>query len=319
PCLLRPQRTLEQRLASLGTAAKNVPGRHGGLAASRKKTSISISTTTKMDDETSEPEECVISHDLFGEKGSRRQSTIETNGKSAERVREQKRIKMAQKRIARMPTAGRAAPRARARVQARTEAALTFPNDANATQIESRNVSDAERDASESLVLMSQLHTPKRVVLVSGKIHIRNCIACSRPTSRNIPHDVFENWRDSPRVYEGGNSSEEDEMSVRVAAPSPKWRVINDSTSQFLEGVEEDFAPSEYSYEERSRSHPNPWLQPVPGGPDAKSNRLYAPSGIISRSLAAAAFPHLEYSSCDLVCNLRYSERKFNSLGLERA
>ncbi|KAF8119649.1 hypothetical protein K438DRAFT_1794894, partial [Mycena galopus ATCC 62051] len=99
---------------------------------------------------------------------------------NAERVREQKRIQMAHKRaekkakrrqsdkpriksepttrIARMPTAGRAAPRARARAHA--EAALIIPNDANATQIESRNVSEAERNASESLVLMSQLHKP---------------------------------------------------------------------------------------------------------------------------------------------------------------
>jgi hypothetical protein len=49
---------------------------------------------------------------------------------------------------------------------------LTIANDVNATQIESRHVSDAERDASESLVLMSKLHTPKSVVLVSEKIHI---------------------------------------------------------------------------------------------------------------------------------------------------
>ncbi|KAJ7321129.1 hypothetical protein DFH08DRAFT_818933 [Mycena albidolilacea] len=143
---------------------------------------------------------------------------------SAERVREHKRIQMAQKRaekkakrrlsdkptIKSEPTTGIA--RARARARRRAEAALTIANDVNATQIESRHVSDAERDASESLVLMSKLHTPK-------------------PAIRNISPDIFEHWQDSPRVYEGGNSnsadSEEDEMGVR-------------STLQYLEGMQED-------------------------------------------------------------------------------
>ncbi|KAF8189203.1 hypothetical protein K438DRAFT_1763946 [Mycena galopus ATCC 62051] len=254
-----------------------------------------------MDDETSEPEECVISHDYSERKRISSAKYYRNKWQKRERVREQKRIKMAQKRaekkakrrqsdkpriksepttsIARMPTAGRAAPRARARVQARTEAALTFPNDANATQIESRNVSDAERPrVGIFLTTFSKIGGILRVCMKGGTPQRRTKWACE------LQH----------HLRSGGSS-------------------------MFLEGVEEDFAPSEYSYEERSRSHPNPWLQPVPGGPDAKSNRLYAPSGIISRSLAAAAFPHLEYSSCDLVCNLRYSERKFNSLGLERA
>ncbi|KAJ7312762.1 hypothetical protein DFH08DRAFT_821922 [Mycena albidolilacea] len=132
---------------------------------------------------------------------------------STEHVREHKRIQMAQKRaekkakrrlsdkptIKSEPTTGIA--RARARARRRAEAALTIANDVNATQIESRHVSDAERDASESLVLMSKLHTPK-------------------PAIRNISPDIFEHWQDSPRVYEGGNSnsadSEEDEMGVRA-------------------------------------------------------------------------------------------------------
>ncbi|KAJ7716169.1 hypothetical protein B0H14DRAFT_3522359 [Mycena olivaceomarginata] len=158
------------------------------------------------------------------------------------------------------PTTGIA--RARARARRRAEAALTIANDVNATQIESRPVSDAERDASESLVLMSKLHTPK-------------------PAIRNISPDIFEHWQDSPRVYEGGNSnsadSEEDEMGVRtisdVAGSHPE-----PGTLQSLEGMQEDLheeqaqSPKHTCTREASVSDAcfRSWLQPVFGGSDAK-------------------------------------------------
>ncbi|KAJ7813042.1 hypothetical protein B0H14DRAFT_2605355 [Mycena olivaceomarginata] len=180
---------------------------------------------------------------------------------SAERVREHKRIQMAQKRaekkakrqrsdkptIESETTTGIARPQPRA--QRRAEAALTIANDA---QIESRYVSDAERDASESLVLMSKLHTPKAAI-------------------RNISPDIFEHWQDSPRVYEGGNSnsadSEEDEMGVR-------------STSQFSDGVQEDLHEEQRQSPKRTCTREallsdacfKSCLQPVFGVPDAKSD-----------------------------------------------
>ncbi|KAF8140684.1 hypothetical protein K438DRAFT_1785452 [Mycena galopus ATCC 62051] len=83
---------------------------------------------------------------------------------------------------ARMPTAGRAAPRP----QARPSAGAAPARAATVINTAPCAVGDAEREASESLVLMSQAHTPK-------KLH-----------------------RDSPGTFDGENSSEEEEMGVRT-------------------------------------------------------------------------------------------------------
>ncbi|KAJ7775863.1 hypothetical protein B0H14DRAFT_2631776 [Mycena olivaceomarginata] len=205
------------------------------------------------------------SHDLFREKkgrvgkvlskqiakrGACARAQADPNGSETGRAEKKaKRRRSDKPTIKSETTTGIARPQPRA--QRRAEAALTIANDA---QIESRHVSDAERDASESLVFMSKLHTPKAAI---------------RNISPDI--DIFEHWQDSPRVYEGGNSdsadSEEDEMGVR-------------STSQFLDGVQEDLheeqrpSPKRTCTREASLSDAcfKSWLQPIFRVPDAKSD-----------------------------------------------
>ncbi|KAJ7787004.1 hypothetical protein B0H14DRAFT_2629893 [Mycena olivaceomarginata] len=109
------------------------------------------------------------------------------------------------------------------------------------------------RDASESLVLMSKLHTPKSVCLGFRK-------------------DVFENWQDSPRVYEGRNSSdsEEDEMGVQSSTATAR--------RNFLKGWKKTL-PRRSQSPKRARAQETLGSDAAPvvaaarfGGPDAKSN-----------------------------------------------